>query len=58
MSRDFLIFVQKNIETPQCDVSTFFDSILALSENRLGVLFSLTEFLDVDGFLKSLTFDD
>ena len=36
----------------------FLDSILAISVNRLGVLFCLAEFLNVDGLLKSLTFDN
>lgn len=36
----------------------FFDSILAISVNRLGVLFCLTKFLNVDSLLQSFTFDN
>ncbi len=36
----------------------FFDSILAISVNRLGVLFCLAEFLNVDSLLQSFTFDN
>ena len=51
-----IIFNKKIAPVSRSDF--FFDSILAISVNRLGVLFCLTEFLNVDGFLKSLTFDN